>query len=125
MICILALSAAIATAALAAHAAGHAHAPVKTSVQGYLTDGHDMTLYAFDKDSDGHSACYDKCALTWPPLALEDGAKLPEGFDLIKRNDGTEQIAYKGQPLYLWVKDTAPGQTTGDGVKGVWHIAKP
>jgi predicted lipoprotein with Yx(FWY)xxD motif len=28
-------------------------------------------------------------------------------------------------PLYLWVKDEKPGDTTGDGVNSVWHVAKP
>jgi predicted lipoprotein with Yx(FWY)xxD motif len=32
--------------------------------------------------------------------------------------------AYEGWPLYLWVKDTKPGDVTGDGVGGVWHAAK-
>jgi predicted lipoprotein with Yx(FWY)xxD motif len=27
-------------------------------------------------------------------------------------------------PLYLWVKDTKPGDMTGDGVNGVWNTAK-
>ncbi|MCB1351011.1 MAG: hypothetical protein KDK11_21085, partial [Maritimibacter sp.] len=31
----------------------------------------------------------------------------------------------KGMPLYTWVNDTAPGDVTGDGVNGVWHLAKP
>lgn len=115
----------LALSATAAVAAGHEGHGVKTSADGYFTDGHDMTLYTFDKDSDGVSNCYDKCASLWPPLLAEEGEELPAGFATITRKDGNAQIAYKGQPLYLWVKDKKPGQTTGDGVKGVWHIAKP
>src|SRR5690606_20162860 len=33
-----------------------------------LVDGEGMTLYVFDNDSGGESACYDACASTWPPL---------------------------------------------------------
>lgn len=38
------------------------------------------------------------------------------------RTDGTMQWAYEGKPLYLWTKDTKPGDVTGDGVGGVWHV---
>lgn len=91
----------------------------------YLMDGQKMTLYTFDKDEKGVSNCYEDCSTKWPPLAGKQGAKLSKGYSLIERKDGTMQIAYKGQPLYLWFKDQKPGDMTGDGVKGVWHIARP
>ena len=84
-----------------------------------------MTLYIFDKDSDGKSVCYDKCAANWPPLLADDGAKAEDDFGLAQRTDGQMQWTYYGKPLYLWVKDTKPGDTTGDGVNDVWHVAKP
>lgn len=88
-----------------------------------LTDANGMTLYTFDKDEAGVTNCYDKCAENWPPLIAEEGAT-PEGdFTLVERNDGTQMWAYKGEPLYLWVKDEKPGDTTGDGVGEVWHTA--
>lgn len=89
-----------------------------------LTDAKGMTLYTFDKDADGKSACYDQCAANWPPLLAEAGATAEDDFDLIERDDGSMQWTYYGKPLYLWVKDTAPGEVTGDGVNGVWHVAK-
>jgi len=118
-------AAVIALSSTAAFAAGHTGKPVLVSKAGYFTDGHEMTLYTFDNDTKGVSNCYDACATKWPPLIAEEGNELGEGFSLIDRKDGNKQIAYNGQPLYLWFKDTKPGQTTGDGVKGVWHIAKP
>jgi predicted lipoprotein with Yx(FWY)xxD motif len=48
-----------------------------------------------------------------------------DDWSLIKRDDGSMQWAYKGKPLYLWIKDGKPGERTGDGFKGVWHIARP
>jgi predicted lipoprotein with Yx(FWY)xxD motif len=39
----------------------------------------------------------------------------------IRRDDGTMQLAYKGKPLYYWVRDAKPGDRTGDGVNNVWH----
>src|SRR5690606_40921549 len=78
---------------------------------------------SFDKDEPGTSNCYDTCATNWPPLTADENAQ-PEGdFTLVERTDGTKQWAYKGEPLYLWVKDTKPGDATGDGVNDVWHTA--
>lgn len=88
-----------------------------------LTDANGMTLYTYDKDTAGVSNCYDKCADNWPPLFAAEGA-MPEGeFTLVTRTDGKVMWAYDGKPLYLWVKDQKPGDTTGDGVGEVWHTA--
>jgi len=113
------------TAATTAIAGDHSAAAVQTSDAGYLTDAHGMTLYSFDKDADGQSNCYGGCAQKWPPLVVEAGTDLPDGASLLTRTDGSQQVAFDGKPLYLWVNDTAPGQTSGDGVGGDWHIVKP
>lgn len=94
-----------------------------TSLGQVLTDADGMTLYTFDKDEGGVSACYDKCAENWPPLLASEGAEADDDFGLTERKDGSKQWTYYGKPLYLWVKDTKPGDTTGDGVGGVWHAA--
>ncbi|MGV6848233.1 MAG: COG4315 family predicted lipoprotein [Marinibacterium sp.] len=91
----------------------------------YYSDAGKMTLYTFDKDEKNLSNCYGDCAAKWPPLVVEDAAMLPKKFGTTTRTDGTLQATYKGQPLYLWFKDEKPGDMTGDGFKGVWHIAKP
>lgn len=88
-----------------------------------LTGSNDMTLYIFDNDTPGVTNCYDTCAEKWPPLFAADDA-VPEGdFTVVERTDGTRMWAYKGMPLYFWVDDMAPGDITGDGVGGVWHLA--
>ncbi|WP_316978395.1 COG4315 family predicted lipoprotein [Shumkonia mesophila] len=90
-----------------------------------LVNEKNMTLYTFDKDTAGVSACYDACATNWPPLMAASGV-MPSGkFSVVARKDGAMQWAYEGKPLYLWVKDAKAGDTTGDGVNGVWHVAKP
>lgn len=89
-----------------------------------LTDNQGMTLYTFDKDKKGESVCYDGCAAKWPPYVASEYAKGKRGFKVITRKDGTKQWAYKNKPLYTWVGDSAQGDTTGDGVGGVWHTAK-
>ena len=90
-----------------------------------LADAKGMTLYTFDKDSDGKSACNGKCAENWPPLMADATAKSAAGYSVVTRDDGGKQWAHKGKPLYGWVKDTKPGETTGDGVNGSWRIATP
>ena len=57
---------------------------------------------------------------------MADDAKGAGDWTVVVRDDGLKQWAYKGKPVYTWVKDTKPGDTTGDGFNnGVWHIAKP
>jgi predicted lipoprotein with Yx(FWY)xxD motif len=43
-------------------------------------------------------------------------------WSVIRRGDGTPQWAYKGRPLYTFIKDTKAGDTNGDGVGGHWHV---
>ncbi|QQR39506.1 COG4315 family predicted lipoprotein [Devosia rhizoryzae] len=88
-----------------------------------LTDESGMTLYIFDKDTAGVTNCYDSCAEKWPPLMADDAAQAEGDFSIVERTDGTKMWAYKDMPLYYWVNDKAPGDITGDGVGGVWHLA--
>jgi predicted lipoprotein with Yx(FWY)xxD motif len=96
-----------------------------TSLGPVLTDANGMTLYTFDNDEGGVSACYDQCATNWPPLVAPEGAAAEGEYGLVQRTDGTMQWTYDGQPLYLWINDKAAGDVTGDGVNDVWHAAKP
>jgi predicted lipoprotein with Yx(FWY)xxD motif len=89
-----------------------------------LVDTKGMTLYTFDKDTVGKSACNGPCAQNWPPL-MATAASGPTNWTVISRDDGSKQWAYTGKPLYTWAKDGKPGDTTGDGVNSVWHVAHP
>jgi predicted lipoprotein with Yx(FWY)xxD motif len=103
-------------------------APAKvadTSKGKALVDAKGMTLYTFDRDAAGKSACNGQCAQNWPPLMAAAGAAASGDWSVVTRDDGSKQWAYKSKPLYLWVKDTKPGEVTGDGVNNVWHIAMP
>ncbi|BAE51451.1 COG4315 family predicted lipoprotein [Paramagnetospirillum magneticum] len=114
-------------AALLVSAAAYA-APVKTGQSALgpvLTNEKGMTLYTFDKDAPGTSTCVDACAQNWPPLMAASGAMAEGDYTVIKRADGSMQWAYKGKPLYTWMKDAKPGDTTGEGFKDIWHAAKP
>lgn len=104
-------------------------APAKvadTSKGKSLVDAKGMTLYIFDKDSTGKSACNGQCAQNWPPLMAPANAAASGDWSVVTRDDGGKQWAYKGKPLYTWVKDTKPGDATGEGVaNNTWHIAAP
>jgi predicted lipoprotein with Yx(FWY)xxD motif len=88
-------------------------------------DAKGMTLYWFDNDMGGKSACNGPCAVNWPPLMVAPGAMASGDWSIILRDDGGKQWAYKGKPLYTWSKDMKPGDATGDGFNGKWHAAKP
>ena len=118
------------TALLAGCAGGSPMAPdmpTRTS-DGMLIGPNGHTLYTFAKDSAnaGTSACYAQCAQNWPPLTAAPGAKPTGDYSIITRTDGARQWAFKGQPLYYFVKDAKPGDKVGDGVlNGAWKIIKP
>lgn len=88
---------------------------------GILTDADGRTLYTFDKDAGGKSACNGGCATAWPPLLAKEGAAASGDFGLIKRDDGAMQWTYKARPVYRYVGDAKAGDKLGDGQGGVWH----
>ena len=94
---------------------------------GVLVGPNGMTLYTFDKDvaGSGKSVCNGPCAVNWPPLMAGASDQASGDFTVITRDDGSKQWAVKGKPVYYWVKDSKPGDKTGDGVNKVWQTAKP
>ena len=99
--------------------------PATAAADGTLTDAKGMTLYTFDKDAAGKSACNGPCATNWPPLAAAAGTAASGDWSVVSRDDGSRQWAYKGKPVYFWAKDQKAGDRTGDGFNGVWHLARP
>lgn len=93
---------------------------------GYATDTKGMTLYTFDKDTTFVSTCYTTCAKTWPPYLVSGVAQatLPDHLGTTKRTDGTTQYTWNNHPLYYYIGDKKAGDTTGDGIGSVWHVAK-
>jgi len=118
----------LATAAVILTAVSAQAAPFATvdaKIGKVLTDESGMTLYIFDKDTPNTSNCARGCAQSWPPYTAAAG-DAPEGqFGIIARADGSRQWTINGQPLYYWVSDRKAGDTTGDGVGGVWHVVRP
>lgn len=68
--------------------------------------------------------CNGPCAQNWPPLAAGAGESAGGDWSIVMRQDGSLQWAYKGKPLYRWIKDQKPGDKTGDGFRGIWHVAR-
>lgn len=114
------------TLAILGGCASMAASPAKVA-DGVLVGPNGMTLYTFDKDvaGSGKSTCNGSCATNWPPLMATAADKAAGDFTVITRDDGTQQWAVKGKPVYFWIKDSKPGDKTGDGVNKVWQTAKP
>lgn len=105
---------------LSVHAADTA--PLKKA-NGVLVDSRGMTVYTTDRDSanSGKSSCMGACAANWPAVQAAD-AQPAAPYSAITREDGTKQLAYKGKPLYTFVKDKKAGDKTGDKLMDVWHV---
>jgi predicted lipoprotein with Yx(FWY)xxD motif len=124
---ILAAVAIVAIAGCSTYGSGSSVATPPTKVMdGVLTNSAGMTLYTFDKDAagSGKSTCNGPCATNWPPLLAAADARSSGDYTIITRDDGAKQWAYKGKPLYLWIKDSKPGDRTGDGFNNAWRLAR-
>ena len=132
---VLALGATGAVAAIAATAPTKP-ATVKTrsvSLGKILVNGSSQTLYLFEKDKNGKSACSGACATNWPPLLTKGKPKASGGvksslLGTTKRGDGSREVTYAGHPLYTFAGDTRAGQTTGQGSNGFgapWWVVTP
>jgi predicted lipoprotein with Yx(FWY)xxD motif len=96
----------------------------------FLVDSKGMTLYLYTKDSPNTSNCYTVCATAWPPLLTSGAPVAGTGVNAAmlgttKRTDGTMEVTYNGWPLYYWVNDKKPGDTTGENVQNVWFVITP
>jgi predicted lipoprotein with Yx(FWY)xxD motif len=92
----------------------------KTNLGKVVVNGSGRTLYLFEKDKRGKSACSRACAMYWPPL-ITHGKPMAAGgarqalLGTIKRSNGSRQVTYAGHPLYSYLLDTRRGQTKGEG----------
>ncbi|KUL39514.1 hypothetical protein [Actinoplanes awajinensis] len=99
----------------------------------HLININQAALYRFDKDSakPSTSNCNDDCAVTWPPVMIEEGGAVylagvdPDKVGAIRRADGNVQITVGGWPIYRFAKDKLPGDLKGQGVGGTWFAVGP
>jgi predicted lipoprotein with Yx(FWY)xxD motif len=100
----------------------------KTKIGYVLANAQGYTLYWYSRDvkGSGSSTCTGQCLSTWPAVtgkpAAVSGIKLNGILGTITRSGGIVQATYNGYPLYTFTADTAPGDTGGNGVGGVWHV---
>ncbi len=135
---LIALAAAVASVLVAAASASGASHGAKvgvgsTSLGRVIVDSKGRTLYLFEKDKNHHSACYGQCATYWPPLLSHGKPTAGPGvkrslLGTTRRTNGAIQVTYAGHPLYRFVGDSSPGQTTGEGSHGfgaAWDVLSP
>jgi len=91
---------------------------------GVLTDANGMTLYTFASDTAGAttSACTGACAQAWPALTATGTPTAGPGVTGTLATISGGQVSWNGHPLYRWMGDKKPGDTTGDGING-FHVA--
>ncbi len=107
-----------------------AMATVNGKAETILTNAQGMTLYYRTTDMPPATVCSGGCASAWPPLLVSGSTTptstttLPGKLSVQTDANGT-QVEYNGHPLYTFSGDTSPGQTTGEGFGGVWHVVTP
>jgi predicted lipoprotein with Yx(FWY)xxD motif len=123
----------LASAASGRHADAGTVAVAKSRLGPILVDNKGITLYDFRPDRGTTSVCYGACAALWPPLLTHGKPTAGPGvraslLGTTKRKDGKLEVTYNGHPLYYWVGDHNPGQTTGQGLNqfgGPWWVLSP
>jgi predicted lipoprotein with Yx(FWY)xxD motif len=102
-------------------------APNATLGATVLVDAQGMTLYRLSGEQHGKFICTSSsCLGVWHPLSASSAAT-PSGsvgsLGTVKRPDGSEQVTYKGMPLYTFAQDQKPGDAGGQGIKdvGTWN----
>ena len=105
----------------------------KTGLGRIIVNGQGRTLYLFEKDKRGSSACAGTCAMYWPPLITRGKPIAGRGvksslLGTIRRSNGARQVTYAGHPVYRYVLDTKAGQTNGEGLDDFgagWDVLSP
>ena len=110
-----------------------AMATVAGNSETILVGENGMTLYYYTPDKGtGQANCVAACLQNWPPLLLPTGVTKPAGekgvigtLGTVTSSAGGMQVTYNGWPLYFWIKDKVPGDTTGQNVGGKWFVVPP
>lgn len=92
-----------------------------------------LTVYMFEADKGTTSSCSGACAKVWPPVTTSGAPTAVAGavsadLGTTKRSDGTEQVTYKGHPLYFYDDDKDAGDAYGQGSKAFgasWYVLQP
>ena len=104
---------------------------VDPNLGSYLVGPNGLALYVYAKDKANTSNCTGSCTKIWLPYTVSTSTTLTGSTDVngtistITRNDNTLQVTYNSAPLYYYSGDKNPGDVMGQGVGGVWSLAKP
>lgn len=105
---------------------GTATAMVAGKSETILVDAKGMTVYYRTSDT-ATNLCSGSCASVWPPLLLELGTATADSSIIanvsVLQGANGKQLAYKGHALYRYSKDSAAGDTNGNGIGNVWFAA--
>jgi predicted lipoprotein with Yx(FWY)xxD motif len=114
----------ISDAAVDAHAERGARLQLRHTTLGeILVNGRGLTVYAFTRDSRNHDRCaaISGCTGVWPLVTTGGKPRLGVGVrrslvGTIRLAGGTRQVTYGGHPLYTYIADGGPGDTSYVGV---------
>ncbi|MEA2141037.1 MAG: hypothetical protein QOC91_1136 [Solirubrobacteraceae bacterium] len=92
-----------------------------------------LSVYMFEADKGTASSCNGACAKVWPPVTTEgkpaaSGGAVAADLGTTMRSDGTEQVTYKGHPLYFYDDDKDAGDAYGQASEAFgagWYVLKP
>ncbi len=112
---------AVLAGATVALAAGHS-AKLKlgrTDLGKIVENGRGSTLYMFTRDARNRDNCVkvSGCAAVWPPLTSTGRPVAGPGIKrallgTVRLPSGTKQVTYAGHPLYSYIADSGPGDTS-------------
>lgn len=89
-----------------------------------VVDARGHTIYGFTgEEIPAAENCASSTCQDWTPLAAPQLAREIGDFSFKVRDDGIRQWTYKGQPLYTYSGDLAPGYANGAGVDDRWSVA--
>jgi predicted lipoprotein with Yx(FWY)xxD motif len=112
---------------------GNVIGTAKTDLGTILVDSAGKTIYMFEADSNGKSACTGPCLSSWP--IVKAPATVPSTVSgvsaklgTLERPDGARQLTVDGRPVYTYAGDSKAGDTSGQGSNGfgaLWWVLSP
>jgi predicted lipoprotein with Yx(FWY)xxD motif len=92
-----------------------------------MVDSQGHALYTLTDATGAAVACTGGCLSAWPPLTATGKVKVAKGVKAVTKTSDTNQVTWKGLPLYLFAGDTAAKEAKGEGIAsfgGTWHVVK-
>ncbi|HEY2768962.1 MAG TPA: hypothetical protein VGI87_00215 [Solirubrobacteraceae bacterium] len=131
MIALAALAAALlTTAGIAVAGGGKATLKLRNTQAGkILVNGRGFTVYSFSKDRPNTDNCNSTCQRVWPPVTAKGKPVAGPGLKksligTISLPNGEKQVTYAKHPLYTYIADGGPGETSYIGTfqaGGKWY----